>query len=483
MWTVRLRDRIVLGIINKDLRKRIMATSDLTLERAIDMCRIDEITNRRLLDIKDTDERVCKICKGRNHFAKVCKKKHTKNDYPKKGAVNSKHKSRVKKINQGDDSEDSEVEEEVYKIDKIIDNSKQGGGVLAEIKFWVNKQWKNIKCELDKGATVSNGLNPDYSKVEAIQNFPRPEDKKSLLRYLGMVNYLGRYIKNLSQATNNLRLLTHNETKWNWNQETEKEFNNIKKIISNINTLKYYNVNEPIILECDASGYGLGVAAYQNNGIIGFASRTLTKSEQNFAQIEKELLAIVFGCVRFDQLMVGNQIMVKTDHKPLINIFKKPLLKTPKRLQRMLMLLQRYDLKITYVSGKDNKVADALSRAPLQYTDVEENKEAHIFKIINEVKSTKYLNVTSRRMKEIKEETNKDPDLQTLMKYINTGWPENKNILPFAIKIYNQYKHELSIQDGIIYRGDQVLIPYKLRRTMIDKVHTSHNGINATFNL
>ncbi|KAK9719321.1 Integrase zinc binding domain [Popillia japonica] len=298
-----------------------------------------------------------------------------------------------------------------------------------------------------------------------------------------MVNYLGRYIKNLSQATNNLRLLTHNETKWNWNQETEKEFNNIKKIISNINTLKYYNVNEPIILECDASGYGLGVAAYQNNGIIGFASRTLTKSEQNFAQIEKELLAIVFGCVRFDQLMVGNQIMVKTDHKPLINIFKKPLLKTPKRLQRMLMLLQRYDLKITYVSGKDNKVADALSRAPLQYTDVEENKEAHIFKIINEVKSTKYLNVTSRRMKEIKEETNKDPDLQTLMKYINTGWPENKNILLFAIKIYNQYKHELSIQDGIIYRGDQVLIPYKLRRTMIDKVHTSHNGINATLNL
>ncbi|KAK9680750.1 hypothetical protein QE152_g38847 [Popillia japonica] len=158
-----------------------MATSDLTLERAIDMCRIDEITNRRLLDIKDTDERVnkihskestntrnclfcgdrhefvkgkcpaygkvCKICKGRNHFAKVCKKKHTKNDYTKKGAVNSKHKSRVKKINQGDDSEDSEVEEEVYKIDKIIDNSKQGGGVLAEIKFWVNKQWKNIKCE------------------------------------------------------------------------------------------------------------------------------------------------------------------------------------------------------------------------------------------------------------------------------------------------------------------------------------------------
>ncbi|KAK9680746.1 hypothetical protein QE152_g38848 [Popillia japonica] len=81
---------------------------------------------------------------------------------------------------------------------------------------------------------TSNGLNPDYSKVEAIQNFPRPEDKKSLLRYLGMVNYLGRYIKNLSQATNNLRLLTHNETKWNWNQETEKEFNNIKKIISNI---------------------------------------------------------------------------------------------------------------------------------------------------------------------------------------------------------------------------------------------------------
>ena len=123
-------------------------------------------------------------------------------------------------------------------------------------------------------------------------------------------------------------------------------------------------------IECDASNYGLGAAVYQNDKIIGYASRTLTKTEMNYAQIEKELLSIVFACIRFDQIIVGNpQVIIKTDHKPLISIFEKPLLNVPKRLQKMLMTLQRYDLNFKFVAGKDNIIADALSRAPAKISE------------------------------------------------------------------------------------------------------------------
>lgn len=123
----------------------------------------------------------------------------------------------------------------------------------------------------------------------------------------------------------------------------EKSFEKIKVTIAKLKSLQYFDVNQPVILECDASSTGLGVPVYKKDKTVEYASRTLTKTERNYTQIEKELLAIVFGCTRFDQLLAGNQnIMIKTDRKALITTFKKPLLKAPKRLQLILVILQRY---------------------------------------------------------------------------------------------------------------------------------------------
>lgn len=124
----------------------------------------------------------------------------------------------------------------------------------------------------------------------------------------------------------------------------------------------------------------------------------MTNSERNFAQIEKELLSVVYACKRFDQYLVGNQAIIKTDHKPLINIFNKPLLDCPKRLQAMRMQLQRYNIELKYISGKENVVADALSRAPLK----NENKTCdlkypYIFKIFEQIDNSKYLNITTNK--------------------------------------------------------------------------------------
>lgn len=128
--------------------------------------------------------------------------------------------------------------------------------------------------------------------------------------------------------------------------------------------LRYYSPREEVTLTVDASSRGLGACLLQGGKPIAYAARTLTPNETRWAQIEKELLAIVFGCSRFHQYIYGHdRVIVETDHKPLEAIVKKPLNSTPARLQRMLMKLQNYSLQIAYKPGKLMHIADALSRA------------------------------------------------------------------------------------------------------------------------
>ena len=105
--------------------------------------------------------------------------------------------------------------------------------------------------------------------------------------------------------------------------------------------------------------------------------------------IEKEMAAIVFGCTRFHQMLIGNQTIVRTDHKPLINIYEKPLIDAPKRLQMMVMVLQKYNLKFEFIKGSGNVIADALSRAPVDEPDEEIDsmeKGALIYEIKSEMR-------------------------------------------------------------------------------------------------
>ena len=123
--------------------------------------------------------------------------------------------------------------------------------------------------------------------------------------------------------------------------------------VSSTPVLRYYNLAEEVTLQCDASQHGLGAALLQNGQPVAYASRALTSAETRYAQIEKELLAIVFACERFEAYIYGrDETTVQTDHKPLESIFKKPLNSTPKRLQRMMLRLQKYQLTVKYHRGE-----------------------------------------------------------------------------------------------------------------------------------
>ena len=126
-------------------------------------------------------------------------------------------------------------------------------------------------------------------------------------------------------------------------QTTEESFISLKELITKAPVLKYFNPKRPVKLSVDASSKGLGAVLLQDNHPIAYASKALTSCQQNYAQIEKELLAIVFGCNKFHDYIYGmSTIKVETDHKPLESIFKKPLYQAPARLQKMIMTIQKY---------------------------------------------------------------------------------------------------------------------------------------------
>ena len=147
----------------------------------------------------------------------------------------------------------------------------------------------------------------------------------------------------------------------------------VKKALSEPPVLRYFDEKEQdTTLQCDASEKGLGACPMQKGQPVQYASRALTKTEQNYAQIEKRDARDSFGLDRFEKYVYGRHIVVETDHLPLVTIHKKSLLSSPKRLQRMLLKTHMYDYTVIYRKGVEMYIADTLSRA--FHPVAEENK-------------------------------------------------------------------------------------------------------------
>ena len=139
--------------------------------------------------------------------------------------------------------------------------------------------------------------------------------------------------------------------------------------------LSYYNPALQLEIQCDASQKGLGAALMQQGKPIAYTSRAMTQTEQRYAQMEKKMLAIVFALERFHQYTFGRPVHVYSDHKPLESILRKPLAQAPRRLQGIMLRLQKYIVEVSYEGGKNMLLADLLSRAYLPTTVDQEHEE------------------------------------------------------------------------------------------------------------
>ena len=205
------------------------------------------------------------------------------------------------------------------------------------------------------GAEYSTqGMHPDPKKVQGITEMTVPMDKQQLQSFLGMVTYMGTFIPNLSHHTEPLRAMLKKDNVFHWEEQQTQSFQQVKTLIAKANTtpLRYYDRNLPVTVQADTSLRGLGACLIQKHKgedqPIAFASKSLMDVETRYANIERELLAIVFTCQRFSTYLLGRNFIAESDHKPFEMIAMKNLVNVPPRLQRMLLELQRYDVTIKY---------------------------------------------------------------------------------------------------------------------------------------
>ena len=230
----------------------------------------------------------------------------------------------------------------------------------------VNDHNKNLLRLLDRA---------DPNKIKAVEEMLRPTCKKETLSLLGFINYLSKFLQWLSDVAQPLRDLTMKDARFLWSPQHEKAFKEVKKLVISHPVLKFYDPDDEVTLQCDASENGLGATLLQQGQPVAFASRTLSRTEKNYAQIEKECLAIAFGCERFKQyLSWKDKVIVESDHKPLQSIFKKPIHAAPCRVQRMLLRLLRYNLDVQYKPGRLMFIADHLSRASTSEVELEQDE-------------------------------------------------------------------------------------------------------------
>lgn len=345
--------------------------------------------------------------------------------------------------------------------------------VMQRAKSW-NLKLNFEKCHIRKSEVkyvghlvTAQGLKPDPAKIQALQEMPTPTTKEEVRRFLGFIQYLAKFIPNLSDVDAPLRKINNQDVTFFWEKEQENSFNTLKKICCEAPVLAYYDPAKSLTIQCDASSYALGAVLLQDGQPLAYTSRALTSTEKNYAQIEKEMLAIVHSCKKFHHYIFGRQVRVESDHKPLQSIFSKPILSAPMRLQAMMLRLQPYDLDIQYVRGKDIPVGDALSRANLPHCEVDIQPVT--------VNMLEHIAIAPTRYLQFQQETARE--LNELHLMVIKGWPDTKEEVPHIIREFWAVRDELSVYDGIVYKGMRIVVPPSMRSAMLAQIHESHLGI------
>ena len=227
----------------------------------------------------------------------------------------------------------------------------------------VNLKFNTEKCKIKQGDVPfvghvlrKEGLKPDPEKIRAVKEMKPPENDKELKTFLGFIQYLGKFMPNMATERAPLRELLEKNAAWHLDHLQEESFQKLKQMAASTPILGYYDPSKPLCLCVDASSKGLGAVLSQDEKPLAYASRALTPTQQRYAQIEKETLAIVYGVQKFHQYIYGKTTDVETDHKPLQYTLNKPLHEAPLRLQKMMLILKWYDLKVKYVPGSELSV-------------------------------------------------------------------------------------------------------------------------------
>ena len=338
-------------------------------------------------------------------------------------------------------------------------------------------QFKSTDCKFFGHRLTPDGIKVDPKKIEAIIQMDPPQDVASLQSFNGMVNYLKKFSPVLSEISEPLRRLCKSGVKWAWESEQENALEAIKRVIMSLLVLAYFDKTKKHTIQCDASKKGLDAVLLQGSKPIMYVSRALTETEQRYSNIERELLAIVFALKRLNHYTFGRMITVQSDHQPLQSIWKKSIVSASPRLQRLLLRLAHYDINIEFLCGKENVIADELSRVcPLQSSS-SKTKESNI-DIIPVHHIMQNAPVSQTRLQELRLATQSDPTLCSLSKTIHEGWPQSqKDCLEQLLEFWD-FRQEISEENGILYKSHRLIVPQSERLETLKVLHMGHYAID-----
>ena len=196
---------------------------------------------------------------------------------------------------------------------------------------------------------TSDGINPSEEKVAAIRDARPPKDATEVRSFMGLVQYSAKFMPDVASVAKPIQELTRQGVAFNWGEEQQMAFQELKRVISRSETLAYFRTECRTRIVADASPVGLGAVLTQQHGetwrVVSYASRSLTDVERRYSQTEKEALALVWVCERFNMYVAGLSFELETDHKPLERIYL-PTSKPCARIERWVLRLQGFNFKV-----------------------------------------------------------------------------------------------------------------------------------------
>ena len=222
--------------------------------------------------------------------------------------------------------------------------------------------------------------------------------------------------------------LLKKDTDFTWNPTYDAAFQHVKDAVVSDTTLWYFDPSLPMTIQVDASQVGLGVALLQNHKPMAFASKALTNAECHYANIEREMLTVIFRAERFRTYIYGRSFTIESDHKPLESISQKNLADMPAQLQCMLLCLQGYDYILHYCPSKEMALPNALSHfSPHPGPNIPLDIAIH------------HAHLSPDQKEAFQQAFMSDAEMHALADIIITGWPDDIKEVPHPLHPYWQH--------------------------------------------
>lgn len=374
-------------------------------------------------------------------------------------------------------------------IDNILINGADlNEGITRTLLVLGRLEKHNVHLKLSKcewfvtnleflGFVISKGRRGQApSLTAAITNFKTPVNSSEVSSFLSLLSFYGMFIPMYSTVAKPLRLLTTNDAPFNWTTECQNAFQVLKCLLVSNDLLMLFDPDLPIVVYSDASPVGVGAVlahTIQVNGKpvdkpVMFAAASLTKTQQNYAQVDREGLAVIFAVTKFHRFIWGRPFTLISDNFAVHRIFHETKglpARTGHRLQHWATMLQAYNYKFIHRKCEFLQAADALSRLPSK-------------QIIEEVYHVKVITPVPLTAAQIAFATAKDPILSRVLLQCHLGWPvklnhaANSELSPFF-----KLRDQLTIIDKCLFFASRIVVPTSLQAQVLKLLHEGHPGI------